>query len=44
MPQDVTFDLPFDTPISRQQEYAQERRLRSPASLFDAQQEPEPVA
>lgn len=25
MPQDVTFDLPFDTPVSRHLGYAQER-------------------
>lgn len=27
MPQDVTFDLPFHTPVSRQSEYVQERHL-----------------
>lgn len=44
MPQDVTFDLPFDTPISRHLEYVQERHLRSLAFLLDARQEPAPVA
>ena len=28
MPQDVTFDLPFDTPVSDHLEYARARRLR----------------
>lgn len=28
MPQDVTFDLPFGTPVNRHLEYAHERRPR----------------
>ncbi|MCX4885778.1 MULTISPECIES: hypothetical protein [unclassified Streptomyces] len=30
MPQDVTFDLAFDTPVSRHPEYVQECFLISP--------------
>ena len=44
MPQDVTFDLPFDTPIGRHPEYVQERHLRSLTFPLDAQQEPAPFA
>ncbi len=46
MPQDLTFDLPIDTPVSRHPEYAQERHLcRQPVRVRGrSRQEPQPVA